>query len=566
MKRIVTAACAAPLLVLSACSEDVDDQGILANWHQQKLGQLAPLLRSPRAVPNRYIAVLKDSVPEVAQEDTAEVARELALQHGGRLLHTYKSALKGFAVEMSEAQVRVLLEDPRVAYIEEDSIVEALETQTGATWGLDRVDQSDLPLSSTYTYDTDGRGVHVYIIDTGMLGTHHEFIGRMGNGYDAVMPGGSAVDCHGHGTHVAGTVGGTLYGVAKQVTFHPVRVLDCSGFGTTAGVIAGVDWVKNNHLEPAVANMSLGGGPSQAMDTAVTHAISAGVVFAVAAGNDDDNVCAVSPARTPNAITVGSTTRTDARSSFSNYGTCLDLFAPGSDITSAWHTGNSATRSLNGTSMASPHVAGAAALYLAAHSNASPQQVRDALVNNGSVGRVSDPGTGSPNVLLYTGFISGCRIPEQQLLHPGFEGGYAGWTTSPEVINGTTEGSAPHSGAYKAWLNGYGRVRHDYVFQDVFIPPSACSAHLRFWVKITTTEFIAREYDTLAVEIRDTADAVKATLARYSNLNESADYLEKSFDLSAYRGQTVRIYFNGSEDKAYETSFFLDDVTLEIVR
>jgi subtilisin family serine protease len=517
-------------------------------------------------VPNRYIVVLKDNMPAAAQVDTAEVARELTLQHGGKLLHTYQSALRGFAVEMSETQVRELLAEPRVAYIEEDSLVEAIGTQTGATWGLDRVDQTHLPLNNTYSYNTDGRGVHAYIIDTGVLTTHNEFSHRIGNGYDAVNPGGSATDCNGHGTHVAGTVGGTTYGVAKQVIIHPVRVLGCSGSGTNAGVIAGVDWVKHNHLKPAVANMSLGGGASQALDTAVTNAISAGVVFAVAAGNDSGDACAKSPARTPNAITVGSTTRTDARSSFSNYGTCLDLFAPGSDITSAWHTSNSATHTISGTSMAAPHVAGAAALYLAAHSSASPQQVRDALVNNGSAGRVGNPGPGSPNVLLYTGFIGGCQVSEQQLLHPGFEGGYAGWTTSPEVINGTTEGSAPHSGDYKAWLNGYGRVRNDYAFQDVFIPASACSAHLRFWVKITTREFLPYHYDTLAVQIRDTADAVRATLGTYSNLNESDDYLETSFELSAYKGQTVRIYFNGNEDKAYETSFFLDDVTLEIIR
>lgn len=566
MNRIVKTACSIPFLMLGASAESGGSQALLADEHQQGLGQMAPLLLSARAVPNRYIVVLKDSDPATGQVDTAEVAQALALQYGGKLLHTYTSALEGFAVEMSETQVRALLAEPRVAYVEEDSIVEASGTQIDATWGLDRIDQVQLPLNNTYTYNTDGCGVHAYIIDTGVLATHNEFADRMGNGYDAVTPGGSAMDCHGHGTHVAGTVGGTTYGVAKQVTIHPVRVLNCAGSGTNADVIAGVDWVKNNHLKPAVANMSLGGGASRALDTAVSNAISAGVVFTVAAGNDNGDACSMSPARTPNAITVGATAPMDARSRFSNYGTCLDIYAPGSDITSAWHTSNLATKTISGTSMAAPHVAGAAALYLSVQADASPQQVRDALVNNGSAGKVSNPGPGSPNVLLYTGFIGRCELAEQLLLNPGFEGGYASWTTSPEVLSGTAEGSAPHLGAYKAWLNGYGRVRNDYVFQDVFIPSSACSANLRFWVKITTKELLPHEYDTLTVQIRDTADAVKATLGTYSNLNKSADYMEKSFDLSAYKGQMVRIYFDASEDKAYETSFFLDDVSLNIVR
>jgi serine protease len=245
--------------------------------------------------------------------------------------------------------------------------------------------------------------VHAYIVDTGVLLTHNEFSGRMGNGFDAVTSGGNANDCHGHGTHVAGTVGGTTYGVAKGVTIHPVRVLGCTGSGTNAGVIAGMDWVAQNRVLPAVANMSLGGGASQATDDAVARMTAAGVTVVVAAGNDNaSDACTKSPARAPSAITVGSTTSTDARSSFSNVGTCLDIFAPGSSITSAWFTSPTATNTISGTSMASPHVAGGAALYLATNPTATPAQVTQALTSSATPGIVTDARTGSPNLLLYT--------------------------------------------------------------------------------------------------------------------------------------------------------------------
>ncbi len=239
-----------------------------------------------------------------------------------------------------------------------------------------------------------------YIIDTGIRFSHNEFGGRAVSGFDAV-DGGSADDCHGHGTHVAGTVGGTTYGVAKGVALVAVRVLDCSGSGSTSGVIAGVNWVTSNHTAKAVANMSLGGSPSTSLDTAVTNSIASGVVYAIAAGNSNRDACKFSPARTPNAITVGATTSTDARASYSNKGTCLDLFAPGSSITSAWYTGNTATNTISGTSMATPHVAGVAALYLQGHT-ATPQAVRDAIVNAATANVVGNAGRGSPNRLLYS--------------------------------------------------------------------------------------------------------------------------------------------------------------------
>ena len=365
-------------------------------------------------VRGQYIVVLKDGAASLAGERSSAarvstVARDMAGKHRARVKHSFEHALRGFVAEADDAALARLLADPNVAYVEEDGIVSINATQTGATWGIDRIDQRNLPLTGSYTYDTTASGVHAYIIDTGVLLTHTQFSGRMGNGYDAVTSGGNASDCNGHGTHVAGTVGGTTYGVAKGVTIHPVRVLGCTGSGTNAGVIAGIDWVAQNRVLPAVANMSLGGGASQATDDAIARLTNAGVTVVVAAGNSNDNACNYSPARAPSAITVGSTTSTDARSSFSSFGTCLDIFAPGSSILSAWYTGTSATNTISGTSMASPHVAGAAALYLASNPSATPAQVTTALINNSTPNKVTSPGTGSPNRLLYT--LSGGTTP-----------------------------------------------------------------------------------------------------------------------------------------------------------
>ena len=298
--------------------------------------------------------------------------------------------------------------------------------------------------------------MHAYIIDTGILLAHTQFTGRMGNGYDAVTSGGNANDCNGHGSHVAGTVGGTTYGVAKQVTLHPVRVLNCSGSGTNAGVIAGMDWVANNHVKPAVANMSLGGGASTATDDAVNRMHNAGVTVVVAAGNENQNACNVSPARAANAITVGSTTNTDARSSFSNYGTCVDVFAPGSNITSAWYTSTSATNTISGTSMASPHVAGIAALYLQGAPTATPAAVVNAIVSTGTTGKVTSAGTGSPNVLVYS-LLSGTSPPPPPP-PPGttYTGSLSG-TGANSYQPSSTGYTVTVSGAHTGQLSGTGQ-------------------------------------------------------------------------------------------------------------
>jgi subtilisin family serine protease len=345
----------------------------------------------------QYIVVLRDGVTDVDGE-----VRRLSGKHLGRLNRTYRAALKGMAVELTPEAAEALRAEPSVALVEADQPVSITTTQSGATWGLDRIDQRALPLSTTYTYTPDGSGVTAYIIDTGMRFTHAEFTGRISSGFDAV-DGGSADDCHGHGTHVAGTVGGTTYGVAKAVALVAVRVLNCQGSGTNAGVIAGIDWVTANRVLPAVANMSLGGGFSSAVNTAVQNSIAAGVTYAVAAGNSNANACNYSPASAPNALTVGSTTITDAKSSFSNHGSCVDIHAPGSSITSAWSTNNTATNTISGTSMASPHVAGAAALYLDANPGASPAAVAAALTGNATSGVITGLPSGTVNLLLYTG-------------------------------------------------------------------------------------------------------------------------------------------------------------------
>ncbi len=361
--------------------------------------------KSQNKVENNYIVVLReDVVGETGIFSIAQyVAEEMAATHSGKLKHIYKNALNGFAIEMSPEAAERLADDFRVAFVEEDGIVTADATQSNPPWGLDRIDQRNRPLSGTYTFNRTGAGVFAYVIDTGILTSHTQFGGRAANVFDAF--GGNGQDCNGHGTHVAGTIGGSTFGVAKSVNLRGVRVLNCSGSGTNSGVIAGVDFVRLNRQNPAVANMSLGGGASSALDTAVNNLSNSGVAIAVAAGNSNTNACNSSPARAANAITVGSTTSTDARSSFSNFGSCLDLFAPGSGILSAWIGSTTATRTISGTSMASPHVAGVAALYKQANPSASASTVRNAIVNNATTNVVTSAGTGSPNRLLYSLFF-----------------------------------------------------------------------------------------------------------------------------------------------------------------
>ncbi|MFZ5843446.1 MAG: S8 family serine peptidase [Pseudomonadota bacterium] len=369
-------------------------------------------LNAPNVIPNRYIVVFKDNQMMTAQgvqRSAASVAADMNRRYGASVERSFEHALKGAVVVMDHGNAMKLASDPSVAFVEADAVIRIGATQSPATWGLDRIDQTSLPLNNSYTYGNSS-GVHAYIIDTGIRSSHSQFSGRMGNGYDAIGDGQGTNDCQGHGTHVAGTVGGTTHGVAKSVTLHAVRVLDCQGSGSNSGVIAGMDWVRANHVKPAVANMSLGGGASSAVDTAVANLTNAGVTVVVAAGNDSSNACNYSPARAASAITVGSTTSSDGMSSFSNYGSCVDIFAPGSSIVSAGISSNTATATLSGTSMASPHVAGAAALYLYANPTATPSAVTSALVNNASSNKISGIPSG-PNKLLSTVFLNGGNPP-----------------------------------------------------------------------------------------------------------------------------------------------------------
>lgn len=349
-----------------------------------------------KPIAHQYIVTLNPSVSDADNE-----ARQLLQGTGGTLGRVYQHAFKGFSASLPAAAVNALRNNPKVRLIEQDAVIYLNNTQNSAPWGLDRIDQVDRPLSSTYEYTATGLGVRAYVIDTGIRAGHQDFSGRMLAGFTAIDDGQGTNDCNGHGTHVAGSVGSTTWGFAKGVQLVPVRVLGCDGAGSYSGVIAGIDWVASQAHRPAVANLSLGGPASASLDAAVAGAVGKGVTVVVAAGNDNANACNYSPAREPLAITVGATTSTDARASYSNFGTCLDVFAPGSAIVSAWITSDSATATLNGTSMASPHVAGVAALVLQTQPQASPQAVSDHLKNTASVNKLSSIGTGSPNALLY---------------------------------------------------------------------------------------------------------------------------------------------------------------------
>ena len=391
MKKLVPAAA---LVLFAACMETPTNPAVATSEEG------ASLSASDQVIPGRFIITVRDGV------DPATVARE----HGVSPQYVYRSALNGFAGAMSDAARSGLAGDARVSRIEPDGVAQAWGTQSNATWGIDRIDQRSLPLSGTYTYTATGSGVTAYIIDTGIRFDHSEFGGRAVTGYDAVTSGGNAADCNGHGTHVSGTVGGATYGVAKAVRLVAVRVLDCSGSGSWSGVIAGMDWATANHAAgtPAVANMSLGGGASSSVDAAVNRMIDDGIAVAVAAGNGNQagiaqDACKYSPARVARAMTIGATGKTDAKTSWSNYGTCVDWFAPGASITSSWYTSSTATNTISGTSMATPHTVGVAALYLQGNPGASPQTVRDALYANTTKGIVTSSKT-TNNHLLFSNY------------------------------------------------------------------------------------------------------------------------------------------------------------------
>ncbi|GAB2974904.1 S8 family peptidase [Amycolatopsis acidiphila] len=349
------------------------------------------------AVSDSYIVVLKNA----GIVDT--LSQTLAGHYGAQVQHTFDAALHGFSVHADEQEAKRLAADGNVAYVVQNHVFHVSDTQQNPpSWGLDRIDQQDLPLDSSYSYSTTASNVTAYVIDTGVRATHETFGGRVSGGYDFIDNDTDPTDENGHGTHVAGTIGGSEYGVAKGVKIVPVRVLDADGSGTTEQVVAGINWVAEHASGPSVANMSLGGGADDALDQAVEGAIAKGVTFAVAAGNDGADASGSSPARVAGAITVAASDRTDKQASFSNYGSIVDLYAPGVNITSSWGTGDTATNTISGTSMATPHVTGAAALYLADHPDASPADVSAALTSAAASGKISNATAGTPNKLLNT--------------------------------------------------------------------------------------------------------------------------------------------------------------------
>ncbi|HEX9935848.1 MAG TPA: S8 family serine peptidase [Longimicrobium sp.] len=376
MKAARTVLFAGAALALAACSDQAPTEA-------GRRPTSAPVLAaSANGIEGEYVIVLNEGANP----------RSVAAVAGVNPHFVYTAALNGFSASLNQGQLNALQHNPNVAYIEQDQEVSVTTTQSGATWGIDRIDQRSRPLSGTYTYTSTASNVTAYIIDTGIQPDHPQFGGRA----QAVYGG---TDCNGHGTHVAGTIGSTTYGIAKSVRLRGVRVLGCSGSGTISGIIAGVDWVRANAVKPAVANMSLGGGASSSLNTAVTNLANSGVFVAVAAGNENQNACNVSPASASAALTVAASTSTDARATYSNYGSCVDIYAPGSSVTSTWI--NSGTRTIDGTSMASPHAAGVAALYKGTYGEASSSTIHSWIVNNSTAGVITGNPTGTPNRLLF---------------------------------------------------------------------------------------------------------------------------------------------------------------------
>jgi len=518
---------------------------------------------SGKRIPGQYIVVLESGA------DVNDVSGAVKQRGRGHVRKQYERALKALAVDMSEADAQELARDPRVAYVEEDSVIET----TAVPWGPDRIDQRNLPLNGTFNPGHNGNNIRAYIFDTG-VSPHDEFGARLLPGFNATGDALGTKDCNGHGTHVASILGGKNYGVAEGTKIVPVRVLGCDGQGSLSALLAGIEWAINDKIamgKQAVANMSLSGYASSALDYAVNRLIDAGVTTVVAAGNQGYNACDYSPARVRRALTVAATSNSDNQALWSNYGGCVDIFAPGVDILGAWPTTSKSTNTLSGTSQAAPFVAGVATLWLEGTTGLTPATIVNDILSHATVNVVtglSDAATPNRLVSVFRADSEIVTSVEQLIADSGFAEGDAFWDTKLcTVINSTGCGpsmmsvaSLPsHSGNTHASLGGTDS-KVQLVSAPLTLPVDASSAELSFWLWVFTADRGSTVRDRFTVEIWDEAGNMLQTLGTFSNFDQSVTYKRSYFDMSAYRGKTIRVAFTSFHDQGLATWFLLDDV------
>ncbi len=545
-----------------------------------------------------YIVMVKDDATcRAASASMAERTRSVMARiatRGARVIREY-GAIGGFAAHLSPEQIETLRQDPEVLSVQKDRIwripgalqgpiaPEANENVERADdfwpvkeWGLDRIDQRDLPLSKSFSIQADGTGVHAYMLDSGIHKTHQEFQGRIGDGYDFVFNDSDPQDDHnwinvrGHGSMTASIIGGKTWGVAKGVTLHAVKVLDSTGSGKGYNVLSGIDWVTKNAKRPAICNFSIEADRDDEQENpAVQRMIDAGIIVVAASGNSSHDASKSSPGSVLDALTVGATDNRDTVCAFSNFGSCVDLHAPGFMVGGASNKDNTAIQQASGTSQAAPYVSGAAALYLQFHPNATMAEVHDAITRAATTDKIKDS-KGSANRILYINdaWISGGAptpdpLPtEKDLIRNGsFENGRAPWIGSANFMGSFAEQPA-FAGKKCLWLGGNGSPMTEMLQQEIQIPSNLTQALLTFQLHIDTAEQGNSIYDTLKVTLVNAqGDGVKL-LGTYGNTDAAAGYLKRTFDLSAYKGQNLSLRFEATEDVSLQSSFVIDDVKL----
>jgi subtilisin family serine protease len=504
---------------------------------QHSAAKGSKFFRAENAVPGRYIVVLNSAATLSKYESAANVeavSYELAGEYNASVDKVYDSAINGFAAAMDESSAMNMSVDSRVAWVEEDAIAYAQAVQSGATWGLDRLDQRALPLSSSFQYSTTGSGVHAYIIDSGIRVTHQDFGGRASVAADFIGDGQNGNDCNGHGTHVAGTIGGTTYGVAKGVSLHAVRVLQCDGNGLISQMISGINWVTSNRINPAVANISISlTGISPSLDTAVSNSVNSGVTYTIAAGNFSGDACNYSPERVPNAITVGSIASNDARPGYSNQGPCLDIYAPGNGVYSLSNADDVSTRMMNGTSMAAPHVAGVAALYLESNPSATPAMVTQQILNGATVGAVWNVDGVSANRLLYS-WVGGMQAAEAP----------AQVTIIKKVTNAQGGNTSSTSFGYSATnlgVNSFALIGNNAPPSDRFVNPNVVPAEAGN-TDIVVTEAGVSGWNLNSIQCTETAGSGMTNIK-----NTTVDVANRKAVIKVEPGENVTCTFASQE-------------------